>query len=206
MAMNRIQFQPGLSMPEFFARFGTEAQCESALVAALLRSPNATPERLVRRACNLLKEMNRPSECDGLDTFAAQALNGSLREAAPPAGEQLAPHLARKLLKQPGQEGVLWFNAGAADDALRQSRCRPNLLHTLPGRAMQADALAQYLVAKRWKKWYLVTGPQPEDAAYAAAIRRAAKRFGGQVAYMAHTGLHHISRSQKFLDGLNLGR
>ena len=34
MAMNRIQFQPGLSMPEFFARFGTEAQCESALVAA----------------------------------------------------------------------------------------------------------------------------------------------------------------------------
>ena len=33
-----------------------------------------------------------------------------------------------------------------------------------------------------------------------------AKRFGGQVAYMAHTGLHHISRSQKFLDGLNLGR
>ena len=53
------------------------------------------------------------------------------------------------LLKQPGQEGVLWFNAGAADDALRQSRCRPNLLHTLPGRAMQADALAQYLVARR---------------------------------------------------------
>lgn len=85
------------------------------------------------------------------------------------------------LLKQPGQEGVLWFNAGAADDALRQSRCRPNLLHTLPGRAMQADALAQYLVARRWKKWFLVTGPQPEDAAYAAAVRRAAKRFGGQI-------------------------
>ena len=34
MAMNRIQFQPGLSMPEFFAQFGTEAQCESALAAA----------------------------------------------------------------------------------------------------------------------------------------------------------------------------
>ncbi len=72
------------------------------------------------------------------------------------------------LLKQPGQEGMLWFNAGAADDRLRQSECKPNLLHTLPGRAMQADALAQYLVAKRWKKWFLVSGPQPEDAAYAA--------------------------------------
>ena len=33
MPMNRIQFQPGLSMPEFFARYGTEAQCEAALVA-----------------------------------------------------------------------------------------------------------------------------------------------------------------------------
>ena len=25
MAMNRIQFQPGLSMPEFFKRYGTES-------------------------------------------------------------------------------------------------------------------------------------------------------------------------------------
>jgi transposase-like protein len=32
--MNRIQFQPGLSMPEFFRQFGTEAQCEAALEAA----------------------------------------------------------------------------------------------------------------------------------------------------------------------------
>jgi hypothetical protein len=31
MKMNRIQFQPGLSMPEFFERFGTEAQCQAAL-------------------------------------------------------------------------------------------------------------------------------------------------------------------------------
>ncbi len=31
MPMNRIQFQPGLSLPEFFNRFGTEAQCEAAL-------------------------------------------------------------------------------------------------------------------------------------------------------------------------------
>ena len=34
MAMNRIQFQPGLSMPEFFARFGGDAQCEQALATA----------------------------------------------------------------------------------------------------------------------------------------------------------------------------
>lgn len=34
VAMNRIQFQPGLSMPEFFRRYGTEAQCEAALEQA----------------------------------------------------------------------------------------------------------------------------------------------------------------------------
>jgi hypothetical protein len=34
MAMNRIQFQPGLSMPEFLKRDGTEAQCAAALEQA----------------------------------------------------------------------------------------------------------------------------------------------------------------------------
>lgn len=34
MAMNRIQFQPGLSMPDFFKRYGTEAQCAAALEQA----------------------------------------------------------------------------------------------------------------------------------------------------------------------------
>ena len=31
MAMNRIQFQPGLWMPEFLKRHGTEFQCAQAL-------------------------------------------------------------------------------------------------------------------------------------------------------------------------------
>ena len=31
MAMNRVQFQPGLSMPSFLKDYGTEAQCEQAL-------------------------------------------------------------------------------------------------------------------------------------------------------------------------------
>ncbi|MDP3977109.1 MAG: IS1595 family transposase, partial [Pseudomonas sp.] len=34
MAMNRIQFQPGLSMPEFLKRYGTEAQCAATLEQA----------------------------------------------------------------------------------------------------------------------------------------------------------------------------
>jgi transposase-like protein len=34
MAMNRIQFQPGMSLPEFLRRFGTEQQCAEAVMAA----------------------------------------------------------------------------------------------------------------------------------------------------------------------------
>ena len=38
MAMNRVQFQAGLSMGEFFDRYGSDEQCEAALVAS--RWPN----------------------------------------------------------------------------------------------------------------------------------------------------------------------
>ena len=34
MKMNRIQFQPGLSMPQFYERYGTEAKCRAVLDAA----------------------------------------------------------------------------------------------------------------------------------------------------------------------------
>lgn len=34
MPINKIQFQPGLSLPAFFERFGTEAQCATALEQA----------------------------------------------------------------------------------------------------------------------------------------------------------------------------
>ena len=33
MPMNRIQFQPGVSLPDFFARYGSEEQCVAALRA-----------------------------------------------------------------------------------------------------------------------------------------------------------------------------
>lgn len=39
MAMNRIQFQAGLSLPEFLKDYGTEAQCEQVLQA--VRWPSA---------------------------------------------------------------------------------------------------------------------------------------------------------------------
>ena len=33
MPLNRVQFQPGMSVAEFFDRYGSQAQCATALAA-----------------------------------------------------------------------------------------------------------------------------------------------------------------------------
>jgi ABC transporter substrate binding protein (PQQ-dependent alcohol dehydrogenase system) len=76
---------------------------------------------------------------------------------------------------------ALILNAGSSDDRLREQDCRPNVVHTAPARTMLADALAQYLVWKRWSRWFLVYGTAPDDAAFAEAMRRAAKRFAAKI-------------------------
>ncbi len=76
---------------------------------------------------------------------------------------------------------VLLFNVSAPDVSLRQEDCRANVLHVAPDRAMLADALAQYLVWKKWTRWFVVKGTFPEDLDYLAAVERAAKRFGGKI-------------------------
>lgn len=99
----------------------------------------------------------------GLRLFVVNAPAASLR--------QLSAALPDSLL----------FNAGSPDDSLRSTACLSNVLHTLPSRAMLADALAQFLVVRKWQKALLIVGPTEDDQAYAAALRRAAKRFGVQL-------------------------
>ena len=78
-------------------------------------------------------------------------------------------------------KGVTLFNVAAPDDALRQDSCRSNVIHVAPSRAMLADALAQYLVWKKWARWVLAYGSHPEDGLLADAYRRSAKRFGARI-------------------------
>lgn len=75
----------------------------------------------------------------------------------------------------------LLINAGSRDDALRSNQCIDGLLHTIPSRAMLADALAQWLIMRRWNRWMLVEGSTDDDQAFAAAIKRSAQRFGGKI-------------------------
>lgn len=76
---------------------------------------------------------------------------------------------------------VLLINYSAPDDSLREENCRPQVMHSAPTRTMLADALAQYLVWKKWNRWLLVLGPSEQDKLYADALRRAAKRFGAKI-------------------------
>jgi ABC transporter substrate binding protein (PQQ-dependent alcohol dehydrogenase system) len=76
---------------------------------------------------------------------------------------------------------ILLFNIRATDVSLRQEDCRANVMHVAPDRYMLADALAQYLVIKKWTNWLLVHGSTPGDLAYADAIKRAAGRFGATI-------------------------
>ena len=77
--------------------------------------------------------------------------------------------------------GTVLLNAGAIDDRLREEDCRANVIHVAPTRSMLADALAQYLVWKQWKRWLLVVGSHDSDKLYADALRRAAARFGAKI-------------------------
>ncbi len=86
-----------------------------------------------------------------------------------------------KLADSTAGKSVLLFDAATSDDSLRAEQCRPEVLHLLPSRAMRADALAQYMMKKRWTKWFLVVGANPEDRLFADAIKRAAKRFGSKI-------------------------
>jgi ABC transporter substrate binding protein (PQQ-dependent alcohol dehydrogenase system) len=76
---------------------------------------------------------------------------------------------------------VLIFNTDAPEDSLREENCRANVFHIAPSYSMLADGLAQYLVWKQWKRWFLMKGSHPDDELYAVALARAAKKFGAKI-------------------------
>jgi len=90
---------------------------------------------------------------------------------------ELPSQLLLMLADRPELRQATVLDVESTDDALRQESCRANLLHILPSRAMLADALMQYLVAKNWRRIMLLAGREPADSLYAEAVRRAAKKF-----------------------------
>lgn len=96
----------------------------------------------------------------------------------------------------PEAKGAIILNIRAQDDVLRQTQCRRDVFHMVPSYAMRADALAQYLVWKKWTRWFLVRGKHPADIAYANAVKRAAGLYGAKIvaerAYELETGARRV--------------
>jgi ABC transporter substrate binding protein (PQQ-dependent alcohol dehydrogenase system) len=93
------------------------------------------------------------------------------------------PGEAIRLLAQAmhGQD-VLLFNATAPDDWLRRETCSAEIVHTAPSLAMTTDALAQYLVFRKWRDVLVLQGPRPGDAVLADAFVQSVKKFGARIA------------------------
>ena len=114
--------------------------------------------------------------------MAASAAREAARLAEAGTGAIVADLPADALLAaSDAAPGTLVLNVGARDDALRLSDCRPALVHIAPSRAMLADALAQFLIWKKWPRWFLITGSHERDRLFAEALRRAAARFGADI-------------------------
>lgn len=86
-----------------------------------------------------------------------------------------------RLTDRAADSGALVFNGQAADVALRDDQCRGNLLHIAPSHSMKSDAVAQFVVWKQWKNWFLISGSNPQDIALADAYRMSARKFGARI-------------------------
>ncbi len=86
--------------------------------------------------------------------------------------------MASALAAETKTRNSLLFNISALDDELRQSKCQSHLMHVAPSRVMLTDALAQFLVFKKWRDLLVLKGSQPGDEEYYESFRRSARRFG----------------------------
>ena len=148
---------------------------EAALLAALVRGPNAAAAVVERRACDVLRQQQLG--CDGLSTSLAQAL---ARRPGPMLGrgENLAPHLAAHLAARlapgapPGQPLHSTLDAGLQRVALAALRRQ---LSELRGRNVEDGAVIVLDNASgEVLAWVGSSGPAQSNAAEvdAALARR----------------------------------
>jgi ABC transporter substrate binding protein (PQQ-dependent alcohol dehydrogenase system) len=143
--------------------------------ARLAMSDNDTTGRFMNQAFELSDTPVHPDD-DPVAALSSLAEQGTKLILSDLPADRLL-----KLADTGRPDQIVLFNIAAPDDALRQEDCRNNVIHVAPSRAMLADALAQYLVWKKWSRWVLMYGSHPEDVLLAAAYRRAAKRFGARI-------------------------
>ena len=93
MPMNRVEFHKGLSLPEFMERYGTEAQCEQALVAGCEQTGDRKPAANSRGVLARADRTTSPERTEhrGLLPRAAHSQSNVLLEALAPGSDALTP-------------------------------------------------------------------------------------------------------------------
>lgn len=169
----------------------TQADDERYSPEALLKAyPDAPAGRSAPAAQIALNDSTINLQMAGWTSTRLVPLEAPNAQALPGALQQLLLQGVRHVVLELSAAGVaavsaaaagkdvILFNAAAPEDALRAAQCAPHLLHTLPSRAMQFDAIAQLLVARKWNRPLLLVGPTPGDRLLQAAWQRSARRFG----------------------------
>jgi ABC transporter substrate binding protein (PQQ-dependent alcohol dehydrogenase system) len=141
--------------------------------ARLATEDNATTGRFMGLAFELEERRVEPAE--------AVAALGELEAAGAHVVVTFAVADTLLALGEAAGPDTVLLNALAEDDRLRTGACRANILHVAPSRAMLTDALAQFLMVKRWDEWLLIHGSNPPDRLLAEAYRRAATKFGAEI-------------------------
>lgn len=131
---------------------------EAAIASALVRAPNAKAAQVAQRACGVLKVMQAPSkiDCDGLDLFAA----GALQRRSFEASEGVAPHLARRLL---AQGRLVAAGAAAQPAAAAKAAAPPATLGTI--RTTLRAPLQRFAVQTLTQQLRELRGRHVEDGA-----------------------------------------
>jgi penicillin-binding protein 1C len=115
---------------------------EAAVAAALVRAPNAKPAQVAQRACEVMRAMEpgQKIDCDALDMFTSAAV----QRRAFDANEGIAPHAARRVLKELGEAEATAKSAAPARQASpRETAVRTTLRAPLQRFAL--DALQRHL-------------------------------------------------------------
>ena len=107
---------------------------DAAVLAALIRAPGASRYQVGRRACATLRSMDRGAACER----AIFSAGGLPRSGYAMPGVDEAPHLARRLLRAPGQQLRVTIDAGVQRFASETLRTH---LAQLAGRNVEDGAI-----------------------------------------------------------------
>ena len=139
--------------------------------ARVAMADNQTTGQFLNQTYHLTEDMGADA-ADIVDAFKKSVAAGTKLFVT-----DLPAPILLQVADLPEAKDVTLLDATTHDDSLRAESCRRNVLHTLPSRAMLADALMQYMMIKKWGKIALVIGGNAEDKLYADAIRNSARKF-----------------------------